>query len=53
MTADLHALILRSLLAPVGMVDDELVSPQKLRQLADRIGRAEAANKTKRSTKRR
>lgn len=37
----------------VGMVDDELVSPQKLKQLADRISRAEAAQKRKRSTKRR
>jgi BlaI family penicillinase repressor len=36
----------------VGMVDDELVSPQTLRQLAERIGRAEAAEKRKRSTKR-
>jgi predicted transcriptional regulator len=37
----------------VGMVDDELVSPQKLRQLAERIGRAEAAEKRRGSTKRR
>ena len=37
----------------VGMVDGELVSPQKLKQLADRIGRAEAADKPKGSTKRR
>jgi len=37
----------------VGMVDVELVSPQKLKQLADRIGRAEAADKSKGSTKRR
>ena len=37
----------------VGMVDGELVSPQKLKQLADRIGRAEAADKQKGSTKRR
>ncbi len=37
----------------VGMVDGELVSPQKLKQLADRIGRAEAAQKPKGSTKRR
>jgi BlaI family penicillinase repressor len=37
----------------VGMVDDELVSPQKLRQLAERISRAEAAEKRKGSTKRR
>jgi BlaI family transcriptional regulator, penicillinase repressor len=29
----------------VGMVDDEIVSPQKLRQLAERISRAEAAEK--------
>jgi BlaI family penicillinase repressor len=29
----------------VGMVDGEIVSPQKLRQLADRISRAEAAEK--------
>jgi BlaI family transcriptional regulator, penicillinase repressor len=37
----------------VGMVDGELVSPQKLKQLADRIGRAEAGQKPKGSTKRR
>jgi len=37
----------------VGMVDGELVSPQKLKQLADRIGRAEAGQKSKGSTKRR
>ena len=37
----------------VGMVDDELVSPQTLRQLAERIGRAEVAGKRKGSTKRR
>lgn len=37
----------------MGMVDDELVSPQKLRQLAERISRAEAAEKRKGSTKRR
>ena len=37
----------------VGMVDGELVSPQKLKQLADRIRRAEAAEKRKGSTKRR
>jgi predicted transcriptional regulator len=35
----------------VGMVDDELVSPKKLRQLADRIGRAEATAKRKRGAK--
>jgi BlaI family penicillinase repressor len=29
----------------VGMVDGEIVSPQKLRQLAERISRAEAAEK--------
>jgi BlaI family penicillinase repressor len=32
----------------VGMVDDEIVSPKKLRQLAERIGRAETAAKRKR-----
>jgi predicted transcriptional regulator len=32
----------------VGMVDDEIVSPQKLRELAQRIGQAEAAAKRKR-----
>jgi predicted transcriptional regulator len=37
----------------MGMVDGELVSPQKLKQLADRINRAEAAEKRKGSTKRR
>lgn len=37
----------------VGMVDVELVSPQKLKQLADRIGRAESADKNKGSAKRR
>ena len=37
----------------VGMVDNELVSPQKLRQLAERISRAEAAQKRKGSAKRR
>jgi len=37
----------------VGMVDGELVSPQKLKQLAERIGRAEAAERRKGSTKRR
>ncbi len=37
----------------VGMVDGELVSSQKLKQLADRISRAEAADKLKGSTKRR
>ena len=36
----------------VGMVDDEIVSPHKLRQLAERIGRAESAGKRKGSTKR-
>jgi len=35
----------------VGMVDDEIVSPQKLRQLAERIGRAEASAKRKRGSK--
>jgi predicted transcriptional regulator len=37
----------------VGMVDGELVSPQKLKQLAERISRAEATEKYKGSTKRR
>ncbi len=37
----------------VGMVDDELVSPEKLKQLADRIGRAEAQKKRQQSTPRR
>ncbi len=37
----------------VGMVDGELVSPQKLKQLAERISRAEATEKRKGSTKRR
>jgi predicted transcriptional regulator len=37
----------------VGMVDVEMLSPQKLRQLADRISRAEARDKPKGSTKRR
>ncbi len=35
----------------VGMVADEIVSPQKLRELADRISRAETANKRKRNAK--
>ena len=35
----------------VGMVDGELVSPEKLKQLADRISRAEATDKTKKNTK--
>jgi BlaI family penicillinase repressor len=35
----------------VGMVDDEIVSPKKLRQLAERIGRAEAGAKRKRGSK--
>ena len=37
----------------VGMVDDEIVSPHKLRQLADRIARAEPSRKRTRSTKKR
>ena len=37
----------------VGMVDVEMLSSQKLRQLAERISRAEAREKTKGSTKRR
>lgn len=37
----------------VGMVDDELVSPKKLRQLADRIARIESSKKRPQSTKRR
>jgi len=37
----------------LGMVDDEIVSPPKLRQLAERISRAEAAAKRNRSTKQR
>lgn len=36
----------------VGMVDGELVSPEKLKQLADRINRAEATDKTKQNLKR-
>jgi predicted transcriptional regulator len=32
----------------VGMVDDEIVTPQKLQELAKRISRAEAAEKRKR-----
>jgi BlaI family penicillinase repressor len=35
----------------VGMVDDEIVSPQKLQELAERIKRSKAAGKRKRSTK--
>jgi predicted transcriptional regulator len=35
----------------VGMVDDEIVTPQKLEELAQRIGRAEAAEKRKRKPK--
>ncbi|HEV3416057.1 MAG TPA: BlaI/MecI/CopY family transcriptional regulator [Pirellulales bacterium] len=35
----------------IGMVDDEIVSPRKLRELADRISRAESASKRKRNTK--
>ncbi len=35
----------------VGMVDDEIVSPKKLRELADRIGRADAEAKRKRNSK--
>jgi len=35
----------------VGMVDDEIVSPKKLRQLADQIGRVEATAKRKRGSK--
>jgi predicted transcriptional regulator len=35
----------------VGMVDDEIVSPQKLQELAQRISRAEAAARRKRSSK--
>ncbi len=37
----------------VGMVDDEIVSPQQLKKLAERISRAEADEKAKGSTKRR
>lgn len=37
----------------LGMVDDEIVSPPKLRQLAEQISRAEAAAKRKGSTKQR
>jgi BlaI family transcriptional regulator, penicillinase repressor len=36
----------------VGMVDDEIVSPEKLRELAERINRAEKSAQVKRSTKR-
>jgi BlaI family penicillinase repressor len=36
----------------LGMVDDEIISPQKLRQLAARIDRADAAEKPKRPSKR-
>jgi len=35
----------------VGMVDDEILSPKKLRQLAERIDRADTANKRQRRTK--
>src|SRR5262245_15666114 len=35
----------------VGMVDREIVSPQKLQELADKISRSEATGKRKRSTK--
>ena len=35
----------------VGMVDGEIVSPQKLQELAERINRSEATGKRKRSTK--
>jgi predicted transcriptional regulator len=35
----------------VGMVDGEIVSPQKLQELAERINRSEATGKQKRSTK--
>ena len=35
----------------VGMVDDEIVSPKKLRELAERIGSAEAETKRKRNPK--
>ena len=35
----------------VGMVDDEIVSPKTLRELAERIGRAEADAKRKRTSK--
>jgi predicted transcriptional regulator len=34
----------------VGMVDDEIVSPEKLRELAERIKRSEAAGKRTRRT---
>jgi len=37
----------------LGMVDDEIVTPPKLRQLAERISRAEAAAKRKRSATKR
>ena len=36
----------------VGMVDDDLVTPQKLRQLAERIAKAEKRQKPKRGRKR-
>lgn len=35
----------------VGMVDDEIVSPRKLQELAQRISRAEEARKRNRSSK--
>jgi predicted transcriptional regulator len=35
----------------VGMVDGEIVSPQKLQELAERINRADAGGKKKRSAK--
>jgi predicted transcriptional regulator len=35
----------------VGMVDSEIVSPQKLQELADRINRSEVAGKRKRRAK--
>ncbi len=35
----------------VGMVDREIVSPQKLQELAERINRSEVASKQKRRTK--
>lgn len=37
----------------VGLVDGEVVSPQKLKQLAERISRAEVAGRRQGSTKRR
>ena len=37
----------------MGLVDGEVVSPQKLKQLAERISRAEAAERRQGSTKRR